>query len=197
MSDKNYLEKAENDAWYMVENFFNEILEQACEGDVSDDYNNDYAGGDEYHHETHIDKAYDLLDAATLLDQLSDHEETDYGLWEGIRDPREVISCQAAYTYGNAVGYYWNKIIEEINDFLNMWEWDNAEERKTDVTKFLTVFVKLNVWLIHNEDTDGMIAGVLSKLDELDWTGTLVLCDWLDERDNSPHMVKELRGLLA
>jgi len=114
--DTNYRKEAASDARDMAENFLDAIVEQIeAKGEASTDLNNDYSGGDEYHHSYHVDKSYSLLEAAELLDQLSDFEETDYGLWEGL-DPREAVSAMAAYTYGNAVMSYWDDLIKEIND---------------------------------------------------------------------------------
>lgn len=111
----NYASKARSDAADMVEYFVDEIVEQLVDsGEASDDFNNDYPEGDSYHHEQHVDKAYTLTEAAAILDQLSRHEESDEGLWDGLA-PREAISCQAAYTYGNAVAYEWSNLIALIN----------------------------------------------------------------------------------
>ena len=111
-----YTAECESDAKEMVKYFVDQIVEQLIEtGSASNDYNNDYAGVDEYHHQSHVDKEYDLTEAAQILDDLSDHEETDSGLWEGL-EPRKAISCQAAFTYGNAVSSAWNDLIEKIND---------------------------------------------------------------------------------
>lgn len=77
-----------------------------------------YPNGDEYHHLEHVDKEYDLLEAAMILEQLDKFEETDSGLWEGL-EPRRAISCQAAYTYGNAVSYCFEELLQYIEDQLN------------------------------------------------------------------------------
>jgi hypothetical protein len=112
----NYVEDAQSDARDMARNFMDEITEQLISGgEASRDLLNDYPDGDSYHHENHVDRDYDLTEAANLLDQLSDHEETDSGLWQGL-EPRRAIAAQAAYTYGNAVMHYWREIIEAIND---------------------------------------------------------------------------------
>jgi len=114
--EDNYRANARLDAIDMVRNYEDQIVEQLVDrGEASDDYNNDYPGGDSYHHEQHVDKSYSLLEAATLLDQLSDHEETDSGLWEG-QLPREAITAQAAYTYGNAVSSFWSELLKAINE---------------------------------------------------------------------------------
>lgn len=111
----NYFKKAAEDAADMAEHFEDQIIEQLLEkNEASDDINNDYPQGDEYHHSSHVDKAYTLLEAATLLDQLDRYEETDSGLWEGQR-PRDAISTQAAFTYGQAVWSLWSDLIKKIN----------------------------------------------------------------------------------
>lgn len=191
----NYTDKAKQDAWDMADNFIEEIIAQAqVDGVVSNDYNNDYNGGDNYHHLTHVDKSYKLLEAATLLDELKEHEETDWGLWEGVHDPRECISTQAAYTYGNAVGYYWNEIIEGINKFLDSFEWEEGERAPT-AHKFITVLIDLGC-NFKPTDCDGMIAAALEGIKNINWTPALVLCDWLDEHDSHPHLTKKFREML-
>lgn len=111
-----YREDARADAVSTVENYEDEIVEMlADDGKASDDLLNDYGSGDSYHHESHVDKFYDLTEAAELLDELSDYEETDSGLWQGL-EPRRAIAAQAAYTYGNAVYSFFSDLIGEIND---------------------------------------------------------------------------------
>lgn len=111
--------EALEDAWNTGRNFVDEMVEQwKNDGKISDDLNNDYSGGDSYHHENHVDKSYDLTEAAAILDEFSDQEETDSGLWEGLQ-PREAISAQAAYTYGNAVYDLWRQhVVEHLNEKL-------------------------------------------------------------------------------
>lgn len=193
---KDYNAKAIEDAWDMADNFLEDIITQAVTGEVSNDLFNDYERGDEYHHSSHVDKEYSLLEAATLLDQLSSHEETDYGLWEGVHDPRQAVGTQAAYTYGNAVMYYWNNVIEEINEFLNMWEWDTEAERKEGATKFITTLVVLNQHF-ERSDADSMVGASLDDIKNMEWTSTLVLCDWLDEHNGDMQLTKKLRTLLS
>lgn len=106
------------DARDTAENFLDEMCAMwRDDRELSTDLNNDYSGGDSYHHETHTDKSYSLTEAAAVLDELSDHEETDSGLWEGL-SPREAISAQAAYTYGNAVYGMWRELVEKLQDQL-------------------------------------------------------------------------------
>jgi hypothetical protein len=112
---KNYLREATDDAAETVRNFADEILEQLLDkGEASDDLLNDYPNGDAWHHESHVDKWYSLIDAAELIDQLSEFEEDDSGLWQG-QQPKEAISTCAAFTYGNAVYSEWRELIEKIN----------------------------------------------------------------------------------
>ncbi len=110
-----YRAEAQSDASDTALNFIDEIVEALCENrEASDDLLNDYPNGDSYHHENHTDRSYDLSDAAEVLDQLSEYEETDTGLWDGLA-PRDAIGAQAAYTYGNAVCALWCNLIKEIN----------------------------------------------------------------------------------
>ena len=128
----NYLRDAAEDASETVRNFADEILEKLLDsGKASDDLFNDYPNGDAWHHECHVDnRCYSLTEAAELLDELYDFEETDRGLWESLT-PREAIGCQAAYTYGNAVLSEWNDLIEKINEEASDI-FDEYDERITE-----------------------------------------------------------------
>lgn len=114
MAETNYPIKTYEDALDMIEHFDSEIADELDGAGEASGMINDYSGGDEYHHENHVDRGYNLLEAATLLSQLSDHEETDSGLWDGLA-PREAISAMAAYTYGNAVISDFVNLIDELN----------------------------------------------------------------------------------
>lgn len=118
MSNKHFL-SAIDDAWECGRNFVDEMVDQFKEsGEISADLNNDYTNGDEYHHENHVDRDYDLTEAAQLLDELEEWEETDSGLWDGL-EPRRAIAAQAAYTYGNAVYDLWRRhVVEDLNEKL-------------------------------------------------------------------------------
>lgn len=110
-----YYAEACNDALEMVNNFLTEVSDQIIQtGEASRDLFNDFANGDGYHHENHVDKDYRLSNAADLLDELSEWEETDEGLWSGL-EPRKAVSAQAAYTYGNCVLSRWQDLIDAIN----------------------------------------------------------------------------------
>src|SRR5208337_1785460 len=113
---ENYRDLAESDAKSAVSNFRDEIVEMLLDdGKASDDLLNDYPNGDSYHHESHTDKWYNLQEAAAVLDQLDEYEETDYGLWQG-QDMKTALGTCAAYTYANAVYSEWHDLIEKIND---------------------------------------------------------------------------------
>jgi hypothetical protein len=131
---ENYSKNAEDDARETVEYFMDEIVEMLVDGgEASDDLSSDYS--DSYHHETHTDRSYSLLEAAQLLDELSNDEETDSGLWEG-QEPREAVITQAAYTYGNAVMSKWNDFIKKINDEVPQVLDDMRTERDSKIEEF-------------------------------------------------------------
>lgn len=126
-----YYDDAVYDAKEFVREYEDEIVEQIINhGEASTDLLNDYYNADAYHRETHVDKSYSLSDADTLLHDLRDYEESDSGLWEGL-EPREAISAQAAYTYGNAVYHKTVELIEEINDKASDIETDESAEDET------------------------------------------------------------------
>ena len=147
-----YLSKAKSDAQDTAINFLDEIVEHLLQtgGEISDDLNNDYENGDAYHHENHVDKWYGLLEAANLLDELSEYEETDNGLWEG-QEPRKAIATQAAYTYGQAVWSLWSDLVKEImadGDLADLMadyavaDTNDDEESKTAFAGHIKVRVK-------------------------------------------------------
>jgi hypothetical protein len=122
-----YWKDARSDACETADNFFDEIVENLVDdGEASDDLNNDYSRGDEWHHSCHVDKSYDLYEAADLLRQLSEYRETDSGLWEG-KDPEDAIEAQAAYTYAAAVYDAWRDLIKDINEAYEGLDLDELE----------------------------------------------------------------------
>lgn len=44
-----------------------------------------------------------IIEALQCIDRLSDYEETDNGLWEGLKTIEEQINARATYTYSNAI----------------------------------------------------------------------------------------------
>ncbi len=188
----NYLEEAQSDARAMLDNFMDEIIEQAQNGEISTDFNNDFHDGDSYHHENHVDKDYNLTTAADLLDQLSDHEETDSGLWQGL-EPRQAIVTQAAYTYGNAVAYYWQQEIEKLNEII-----DEFDDSCPDYPEYKNNSIALIVYsYIHLPDLVEFFPLAQSALDSLPSLGTVaVLADQLEEGNKYPSVMKSIREKL-
>jgi hypothetical protein len=53
------------------------------------------------------------------IDELSDFEETDKGLWEGLESVEEQVNARATYTYANAIYDSAEKVIKaRISELL-------------------------------------------------------------------------------
>ncbi len=114
--ERNWYNEAIRDAIEMIDYFEDDVLKQFEEsGEISADLFNDYPNSDEYHHSSHTDKSYRLLEAAHLLTEFVDYEENDSGLWEGVEDPERALEVKAAYTYGNAVLGQFQDLVKELN----------------------------------------------------------------------------------
>ena len=153
----NYLREAADDAADTVRNFADEILEQLLDdGKASDDLLNDYPDGDSWHHESHVDKWYSMIDAAILIDQLDEFEETDSGLWQG-QSFKDAISTCAAFTYGNAVYSAWRELIEKINEEAS----DIIDDYDTQIED-----LEWNTEEVTEENDDARIAALDALADE-------------------------------
>ena len=153
----NYLREAADDAADTVRNFADEILEQLLDdGKASDDLLNDYPDGDSWHHESHVDKWYSMIDAAILIDQLDEFEETDSGLWQG-QSFKDAISTCAAFTYGNAVYSEWRELIEKINEEAS----DIIDDYDTQIED-----LEWNTEEVTEENDDARIAALDALADE-------------------------------
>jgi hypothetical protein len=129
MADKSPRVEAQDDAKDAVEHFLDEIVDQLTQdGEASTDLTDRRNYSESYHHETHIDRSYSLLDAAKVLDDLGQYEETDSGLWEG-QEPRDAISTQAAFTYGNAVYSFFEDEVGSVNDEVGPVAREMMDER--------------------------------------------------------------------
>lgn len=118
-----YTAKAKSDAAETVLQFIDPIVEWLADGYEPPFNLFEYDDGDRWHHETHTGRDYSLLEAAQLLDELRDHEETDSGLWDGERNAKVVIRTMAAYTYGNAVLSHFETLIERIAErSAELWQ---------------------------------------------------------------------------
>jgi hypothetical protein len=130
-----YAAEAHDDAANMADEFLDAIVEMLIDKGEAKEYPQEYAGGDQYHCETHRDKWYNLTEAADVLRELSDYKETDKGMWEG-QEADEAIKTQAAFTYYNAVGGDFQRLVKQINDDYDMLTVDldererEAEERR-------------------------------------------------------------------
>lgn len=110
---KNYRAEAINDAADMVEEFLSEIIDDLrAHGSVSTDVDR-YS--ESYFHETFVDQEFGFREGVEVIEQLSEFEASDSGLFggEGMRD---MVSGCAAYTYGNAVRSMYTTLIKEINE---------------------------------------------------------------------------------
>ncbi len=117
MTTKDWLKEAEEDARdWVKDQLMDAIVEKVLDGETIDEDLLREDGQDTYHHETHVDKDYDLEEAAQVIDQLDEYEERDSGLWIGAEDFRKAAATCAAYTYGNAVYAMAKEILERIND---------------------------------------------------------------------------------
>lgn len=198
-----YRDDAQREAWDTLVEFASEIAEQLGDnGAASNDLFNDYPDGDRYHHETHVDHEYDLSAAAQILDELSDFEETDSGLWEGL-EPRRAISAQAAYTYGNAVLSSWYDLVDDLNDAFGAacdhlafeddpepsdFDHDAPDPRTADDKReaFARAYVPAYLALVEAEDA-GLVAGGTARVlaeaarDRGDLAALAALADHLEE----------------
>jgi len=136
----NYYDDAEDDAREAVRNFLDEIVDEIVDNEnahTAERQIDDFS--ESYHHETHVDRNYSLLEAAEILKELSRYEETDSGIWEGM-EPKDAVIAMAAFTYGNAVGSMFNDFMEKIynavdeavNDGIISWEMPENIEGRTD-----------------------------------------------------------------
>ncbi|MHA1952469.1 MAG: hypothetical protein ACW96U_00795 [Candidatus Heimdallarchaeaceae archaeon] len=112
----NYHEEAEDYAKEFIKEHVDIIIDDAISnGEISTD---PYHYSDSWIHESVTDNWFDLQESAEILDQLDEWEETDCGLWDG-RSPKDAISAQAAYTYGNAVYSMVVNKLEKLDTFID------------------------------------------------------------------------------
>lgn len=195
---ENYYASAREDAEEMAREFLPQLVAHWEEsGEVVTDWANDLPGADEYHHENNVgNKEYGLAEAEKLLGDLDEWEETDDGLWEGLA-PRQAISAQAAYTYGNAVGGMFRNVLKEWERALGCFSWDDEPERKRDGRAYLTVqvLVGLHDWTEGSELWVGS-REVLKGAEELNWSAALIFCDRLEDAGRTGD-ASALRAALA
>lgn len=92
---KHYYDYVEVEAGNLFSDYKEDMLEAVYEGN-----NRMYDFFDEHvHHWVDQDMcSCDLMDHAEILEQ-SEDVESDWGLWEGMKDPRKAIESQAFFTY--------------------------------------------------------------------------------------------------
>ncbi len=108
-----YLNQAKYAAQEMGIQFAEPIAEAWIEGRVF--YPFDCEALDNYHHEKHVSQDFTLLQAAMVLEELKEYEETDEGLWHGLK-AKDAISAQAAYTYAATVLAMMEVMLEGLRD---------------------------------------------------------------------------------
>lgn len=110
-----YKALAQQDAVRAVGHFMAEIVGQILKRGYADDDLESYGRG--YHHARHVDRAYSLREAVEVLEQLDEHQPEESDVWQGLM-PAEAISVMAAYTYGNAVHYWFHDLIDAVHNAL-------------------------------------------------------------------------------
>ena len=120
------------DANDIISDYIEEIAEMLIDdGEASTDLYNDYSNMD-----LQISESDDYWrrpeEAIETIDELSEFEEEDSGLWEGCSDYREILSAIAHYTYTNALYHKIESMIESINDTIDD---DTITEIEDQITK--------------------------------------------------------------
>jgi len=130
--DTMYYVKA--DAQDIISNYIEEIAEMLIsDGEASTDLYNDYANMDSWISESD-DYWRNPEEAIKTIDELSEFEEDDSGLWEGCGNYREILSAIAHYTYTNALYHEIESMIESINYSIDS---DIITEIEDQITKEL------------------------------------------------------------
>lgn len=120
------------DAQDIISNYIEEIAKMLIDdGEASTDLYNDYNDMDANISESDS-YGHNPSDAIEIIDELSEFEEEDSGLWEGCRDYGEILSAIAHYTYTNALYHEIESMIESINDIIDS---DAITEIEEEITK--------------------------------------------------------------
>ena len=122
------------DARNILSDHIEEIAKMLIDdGEASTDLYNDYDDMD-----SRISESDDYWrnpeEAIETIDELSEFEEEDSGLWEGCSDYREILNAIAHYTYTNALYNEIESMIESINDTIDS---DTITEIEDQTTKEL------------------------------------------------------------
>lgn len=130
--DTMYYVKA--DAQDIISNYIEEIAKMLIDdGEASTDLYNDYNYMD-----SRISESDDYWrnpeEAIETIDELSEFEEDDGGLWDRSSDYRDILNAIAHYTYINALYHEIESMIESINDTIDS---DIITEIEDQITKEL------------------------------------------------------------
>ena len=79
----------------------------------------------------YLDRSYTPEDAIFVLDN-SENEETDSGLWEGIKDWRQELGARAAYTYVNDVRGSIESIYKDAYEEFMTDQVDDSDDESDD-----------------------------------------------------------------
>lgn len=122
------------DAQDIISNYIEEIAKMLIDdGEASTDLYNDYRNMDANISESDS-YGHNPSDAIEIIDELSEFEEEDSGLWEGCSDYSEILNAIAHYTYTNAVYHEIESMIESINDTIDS---DTITKIEDQITKEL------------------------------------------------------------
>ena len=98
------------------ENVIDEIFDKLYQGEDINYKATEYADGQFIYNDRES-----IKEALDCINELSAFEETDSGLWEGMKSIEEQINARATYTYANAIYDSAERIIRErITELLGM-----------------------------------------------------------------------------
>ena len=122
------------DAQDIISDYIEEIAEMLIDtGEASTDLYNDYDGMDSNILESD-DYYRNPTDAIEVIEDLSEFEDDDNGLWDGSTNYRDILNTIAHYTYTNALYHEIESMIESINDTIDD---DTITEIEDQITKEL------------------------------------------------------------
>ena len=122
------------DAQDIISNYIEEIAKMLIDdGEASTDLYNDYSDMDSRISES--DNYWrNPEEAIETINELSEFEEKDRGLWGGRSDYSEILNAKAHYTYQNALYHEIESMIESINDTIDS---DTITKIEDQITKEL------------------------------------------------------------
>jgi hypothetical protein len=157
----------EEDSKRFFDQYFDDFIDEIKEGNSDfSSFVNDYGKIHEF-----IDQYISLKEAVDIIENC-DEEETDSGLWEGLK-PKEAIISMAFWSYKNDVYWEVNKLFKKgLEDILynieNEWEklTDEFEEMKEDENSHIS---EEGVRLLKDQivKLEGFICELNSAIDSL------------------------------